>query len=159
MHGDVDVSACFKAPVECCTLGPSVIAFWCFFFTFLWDGCPLPWTFQKGFSKHKQTWVSLINPLHKSGTWLIYQWAHPHRVLFLFFIKSMRDQQHKGQKILLKKTTSACQKQKSSSFFFRLVLGLHLMIITLCTSLVKVCAHQRILSSYFWLVSDQAATF
>lgn len=42
---------------------------------------------------------------------------------------------------------------------FPVVLGLHLMIITLCTLLVKVCAHQSILSSNFSIGFPSGSNF
>lgn len=48
---------------------------------------------------------------------------------------------------------------KTRAVSFPVVLGLHLMIITLCTLLVKVCAHQSILSSYFLIGIQSGSNF
>lgn len=77
---------------------------------------------------------------------------------FFFLIKSMRDQQHKKSKDFTNISQISSTAVKILAVSFPVVLGLHLMIITLCTLLVKVCARHSILSSYF-LIGIRSGSF
>lgn len=94
---------------------------------------------------------------------MIYQWAHPHLVPSYFFLHQIyeRSAAHQVKRLPSQNLLIAVKKKKKNipAVSLPVVLGLHLMIITLCTLLVKVCAHQSILSSYFGSVSYRAAIF